>query len=448
MFKKGIFANALIRKKFIFTVLMIVFYRFLANIPPPGVEVDEFIRVFGDSALATIFTLTTGGSLSSPSIVMLGLGAYINASIIIQLLGTVIPKLEELRKEGAKGREIMSMYTRYLTVPLAIIQTVVIYFVISRTTTGLVDTGFGMDAVAFVASVVAGSMLLVWIGDLIKEKGIGNGISIIISFSIISSLPQLLMNDLGGVSNVYNSFREGALNLWEFLTTSDMLLLYGIFIGLLLLTMLIVFVNEGIRKINIQYSRRAVGTQGSFLPIRVNQAGVIPVIFASAIITFPTIVAQMLGNMEIQNQYISGFVEGVNNSFIVDFNSIGYNVFYALLIIGFAFFYTFVVMKPSEISENLQKSGGYIPGIRPGKQTEIFVKNVMLNLTIAGSLFLAFVALFPSIARIQVGSVVSGDLGLISGIGGTSLLIIVSVLIQTYRAVNSMQATESYDKYK
>ncbi len=457
VFKKIKFFNTLseywknrnIRNRFLFTIGAIILYRILANIPPVGINIGEYTNFFKDNPLTSVFTLATGGNLDNPSLVMVGLGAYINASIIIQLLSTVIPKLEELSKEGQRGRLILSQYTRFLTIPLSILQSIVIYIMLSRgqQSGSLVSSEINLNVISFIASLTAGSLFLMWLGELISEHGIGNGSSILISFAILSTLPSLLLNDLGQVLPVFEAFKSGSISFVQMLTAPTTLYLYGFIIGFILLIVLIVFVNEGIRKITIQYARRTVGRQDNYLPIRVTQAGVMPIIFASAMLTFPGIVAQLLSNTFAVDSVGDKIVKFIINSPFSDYGSVQYILLYFFLIIGFTFFYTFIVSKPSETADNLKKSGAFIPGIRPGKTTEKYIIDVMIRLTVVGSLFLAFLAVIPSIARALIGES-GGGMGLLSGIGGTSILIMVSVLLSTYRQLSSMKVTKSYDQYR
>jgi preprotein translocase subunit SecY len=440
-------SNPDIRKRLFFTVGVIVLYRFLASIPPAGIDVTNFTSIFKDNPLTSMFTLATGGSLDNPSLVMMGLGAYINASIVIQLLSTVIPKLEQLSKEGQRGKMVMSQYTRILTVPLSILQGIVIYILLSRTSNGLVSTEVDLGVVTFILSVSAGSLFLMWIGEMLTEKGIGNGTSLLISFSILSSLPGLIQTDIQGLTPLFTSFAQGSISLLQLLTSPMMLLLYAVIIGFIILVVLIVYVNEGTRKIAIQYARRTIGRKDNYLPIKVTQAGVLPIIFASSIITFPGIIAQLLANSFAEGTVGFKIVTFILNSPLNQFNSWQYLVLYFVMIIAFTYFYTFVISKPQDTADNLKKSGGFIPGIRPGQQTNSYLIEVMIRLTAIGSVFLAFLAISPSIAKILVGG--SGEsIGILSGIGGTSILIMVSVLLTTYRKLESMKVTKSYDQYR
>lgn len=443
---RDIWVNVSIRKKVLYTVGAIVFYRFLASVPPPGIDIKAFVEVFADNPLTNIFAMATGGRLDNPSLVMIGLGAYINASIIIQLLQTVIPKLEQLSEEGNRGKQVLNQYTRFLAIPLSIMQAIVIYILLSRSS-ALIGSAITIDVVAFIATISAGSLLLMWLGELISENGVGNGTSVLITFSIISSLPTLFLSDMQNVIPLYNSLIGGQITFNEFIVAPDVIFFLSVIFGLMLAVVLIVQINEGVRKVVVQYARRVIGGKTNFLPIRLVQAGVMPIIFASALLTFPGIITNLLSSSVDPNSRLGSIVTGINNSFIGDYNSLGYNIAYFILIIGFTFFYTFVVIKPSQTADNLKKSGGFIPGIRPGLQTEEYIKNVMKRLTTVGALFLALIAILPVFARFMKG-IDNNSLGILSGIGGTSILIVVSVILTTYRQIKSMKVTKSYEQYR
>lgn len=430
-------------------------YRFLANVPPLGIDVEQFNNLLNNNPLSNIFTIATGGRLDNPSLVMLGMGPYINASIIIQLLSTVIPKLEQLSKEGNQGRQVLNMYTRYLAIPLAIVQAIVVYVILSRS--AIIISGgneLSLNLITFIATIAAGSMLMMWLGELISENGIGNGSSILISFGIISSLPAMFLTDFGAVGQtllrLYNDAISGALTLngaWEILSSPSMVYAYGIIIFLLILISVIVWMSEGTRKVKVNYSRRVGGAQINYLPLRVNQSGVMPIIFASAVLAMPGILAQLSMNVTDQASNLYKIGQWITNSFLVRYNSLEYVIVDIIMIIAFSYFYIFVVTKPSNIAENINKSGGYIPGIRPGRATTEYLNSVLFQLTTIGGLFLALIAIMPVIFRAIYG-ITTTNIGIVSAIGGTSLLIIVSVLLLTYRQIQSLKVTKSYDKYR
>lgn len=447
-----------VQRKVLFTLGMIVVYRVLAAVPLPGIDITIFNQVFGDNPINNIFTLVTGGRLDSPSVVAIGLGAYINASVILQLLTTVIPKLEELSKEGERGRKVINMYTRILAVPLNIIQAYVIYTVLKTTAAsypelaGLVANITTMDVISMVTALTAGSMILMWLGELITENGIGNGTSIIITVSILSVLPTLIVRDFNFMQGDFTLLLNGNINA---LFSSGMILLYVTIAALLLLIYGITFITESTRKIVIQYASRVRATQSgqsSFLPLKINQAGVMPVIFASALLSFPQIISQILVSVAQQDSFWYKVGNKITNSFLGTGYSSGdpgsifwYELCFLLLIVFFTFFYTFVTYKPSETADNLKKGGGFIPGIRPGKETEKFIQTVLIRLTFWGAIFLGAVSLIPSLIRLLPQG---ANLALFTGIGGTSLLIVVGVITDTIRQMKSIAVTRSYEQFK
>lgn len=447
-----------VRTKILVTLGLILVYRVLAAVPLPGIDISIYNEVFGNNPINNLFTMVTGGRLDNPSVVAIGLGAYINASVILQLLSSVIPKLEELTKEGERGRKVINMYTRILAVPLNIIQAFVIYTVLKSTAgsipqlAGLVANITTLDVITMVAALTAGSMVLMWIGELITEYGIGNGSSIIITVGILSVLPGLIVRDFSFIQGDLQLVLNGNLNA---LFSNSFLLLLITILTLAILIYGITFITEATRKITIQYASRVRASQtgqNSYLPLKINQAGVMPVIFASALLTFPQIIAQLLvgvaqpdtffwkvGN-KILNSFLSkGYAQGNTSDIVL------YELCFLLVIVFFTFFYTFVTYKPSETADNLKKGGGFIPGIRPGKETEKFIQTVLIRLTFWGALFLGVVSIIPSVIRLlPQGS----NLAIFTGIGGTSMLIIVGVITDTIRQIKSVAVTRSYEQYK
>ena len=454
----GILKNKELRKKILFTIGIIAIYRILAAVPLPGIDVEIFTSVFGNNPLSNVFTVITGGRLDNPSVVAIGLGAYINASVAMQLLQTVIPKLEELSKEGERGRKVINQYTRLLAIPLNVIQAIVIYSVLKTSVlnypqlSGLMANVDSLDIVTMVVALTAGSMVLMWLSELITEYGIGNGTSIIIAIGILSIMPSLVAADFSFITSDFKLlFENGNFNV---LTNEKFILLYAVIIGVVLLVWGIVYITEATRKIVIQYANRVRSIQAgnsSFLPLKINQAGVMPVIFASALLTFPQMISSLMITSADKTGIIYKIGELISNSFLNYGQSKGsldilyYEMLYFTLIIIFSFFYTFVTFKPSETAENLKKSAGFIPGIRPGKETENHIVYIMIRLTLVGSVFLAVVAIIPSIVRlIPQGA----QLNIMRGIGGTSILIVVGVIIDTIRQMKSISVSKSYDKFR
>lgn len=416
-----------IRRRLLFTFAMLGIFRLLAAIPLPGINGQAFKEFFGDSPFANVFTLVTGGRLDNPSVVAIGLASYINASIIIQLLTSVIPKLEELQKEGERGRQLINQYTRYLTVPLSILQSLVIYSILKNQFPSLIGEPFIIEILTMVITLTAGTVLLMWISELITEDGVGNGSSFIIFAGIVASLPGLVMQDFEVVS-------------------FDKILLISVILGILVMVAGIVYVTEATRKIPIQYARRVRGGmmhggQSSYLPLKINQAGVMPVIFAASLLSFPQIITQFFVSGSSASSIFYKISEKFALLYTTEYTWL-YNLLYFILIVGFTFFYTFVVLNPNDQADNLKKSGGFVPGIRPGQSTAKYITSVMLRLTFIGAIFLATVALIPSLARRDT------QLAILSGIGGTSILIIVGVILDSIRRLKSMVVSRSYEAYQ
>jgi preprotein translocase subunit SecY len=416
-----------IRKKIVFTLAMLLVFRLLAAIPLPGINGEAFKEFFGDNPFGNVFTLVTGGRLDNPSIVAIGIGSYINASVFLQLLTSVIPKLEELSKEGERGRQMINQYTRYLTVPLSIMQALVIYTILKKQFPSLIGEPSVLEISTMVMSLTAGTVLLMWISELISEEGVANGSSFIIFAGIIASLPGLVSQDLEVIS-------------------FDKILLVSVIVGVLVMIAGIVFITEAVRKVPIQYARRVrgrkmAGGQNTYLPLKINQAGVMPVIFAASFLTFPQILTQFFMSAADQTSLFYRISEKASLIYSNEYLWL-YNLLYFVMIVGFTFFYTFVVLNPSEQAENLKKAGGFIPGIRPGKPTAKFLMNIMIRLTVIGAIFLASVSLIPSLARRET------QLAILSGIGGTSILIVVGVILDTIRRMKSMIISRSYEGYK
>jgi preprotein translocase subunit SecY len=418
-----------IRKRILFTLLMLLIFRLLAAIPLPGINGEAFSTYFGDNPFSNIFTLVTGGRLDNPSIIAIGLGSYINASVVLQLLTSVIPRLEELSKEGERGRQVINQYTRYLTVPLSVLQGLVIYTILKRTPSlaPIIGEPSILEISTMIITLTGGTILLMWISELITEQGVGNGSSFIIFAGILSSLPGLIRKDLDVIAY-------------------DTALIISVVIGILIMIAGIIWVTESTRKIPIQYARRVrgrvmYGGQSSFLPLKINQAGVMPVIFAASFLTFPQIITQFFITSTDSSSFLYKASDWIGQLYTNE-NLWLYNLLYFIFILLFTFFYTFVVLNPDEQAENLKKAGGFIAGIRPGKSTAKHLTKIMVRLTTVGAIFLATVALIPTLARRGT------ELAFLSGIGGTSILIVVGVVLDMIRKLKSMIVARSYDSYK
>jgi preprotein translocase subunit SecY len=411
-----------IRRRILFVLGILIVYRLLAQVPLPGIDRQALAQFFQNNTAFGIIDLFAGGGLSQLSIVGLAMNPYINASIIMQLMSGVIPSLQALSREGEYGRQKLNQYTRYLTVPMALLQAFGILSALSAQS--VIIGGFGLgNAMSWVQMItlVAGAVVLMWLGELITEKGIGNGISFIIFAGIVSRAPA------------------GVVAMLQAPSARDIILFVAIAIAAV---MVIIFIQEGQRRIPIQYASRVRGRrmyQGgqTFLPLRVNLAGVIPIIFAISILAFPGQLAAYFSFSE---------VEGVRNvaNFIGSLlapSSLQYSILYFLLTVGFTYFYTAFTFKPDETAEQLRKNGGFIPGIRPGKPTQEYLGRVVTRITLAGSLFLGVVAVAPVLA-----GVIDPNLQGIA-IGGTGLLIVVSVVVETMKQIEAQLMMRNYEGF-
>ena len=415
-----------LRFKLLFTLGMLVVFRFVANVPVPGVDAEALDRVFQDDQLLGFLDLFSGGALRNLSIASMGVYPYITASIIMQLLVPVIPRLQAIAKEGEYGRQKISQYTHWLTVPLAFAQGYGQLLLLQRqgVIQGIGFTSEGSLATfAMLSSLVAGTMFLVWLGELITEKGIGNGISLIIFGGIVASLPTISQQLLDA---------EGV--------TSGVVLLV---IAAIAIVYAIVVVTEGQRRIPVQYGRslfrggrmyRQAGS--SYIPLRVNSAGMIPLIFAFSIMIFPSIVASYF--VGVGSEGLSSFARSVQDLFSP--TGVLYWLLTFLLVVAFTFFYTLVIFQQQNLAENLQKNGGFVPGIRPGRPTEEYLNRVIVRITTGGALFLGLVAILPFFARGLVGI---SQLGL----SAAALLIVVGVSLDTMRQLEAQLMMRRYEGF-
>ena len=407
-----------IRKKLITTAAILVVFRLIAHIPASGIDATSLKALFSGSPLLSLLDVFSGGTLANFSIMALGLTPYINASIILQLLTHVIPKLEELSKEGEYGQERINQYTRALTIPLAAGQAFGMYTLLRSQ--GVITNLNPVSLLALIVTMTAGSMLAVWFGELITEYGLSNGISFLIFAGIVARLPITLGQSVSVI------------------TAADVLKV-GVFAAAsVLIVALIVFINEATRQIPVNYSRRIgkTGLSSSYLPLRLNQAGVIPIIFAVSLVLMPSLATQFLSGLG--NPKIAGLATSVATYF--NPNTFLYNAIYFLLVFGFTYFYTSVVFNPEQISENLQKSGGFIPGIRPGATTSKYLSQVLNRITLVGATFLGLIAVLPSFFQNAIGV---ANLA----IGGTGILIVVSVVLELTRDLESKLVMKRYDTY-
>ncbi len=421
-----------VRKKLLYTLLLIVVFRLGCFITVPGVDTRVLEEAMGNAdGIAGLINIISGGAFSRFSIFAMSISPYITASIVIQLLGMIIPSLEQLTKEGGEaGRQKINRYTKILTIVLALVEGLGIF--LSYKSSGIfVDTS-PITGTMVVVSLIAGTAILMWLGDQITGKGIGNGISLLIFIGIVSGLPSAIQSVLSQIVS------DGQFS------TSGLLIALGIVIGAIILVTGVVFVQQAERKIPVQYSKRVVGrkmvgAQNTHIPLKLAMAGVMPIIFASSFMTFPAMIIQIFVKDIAQH---TGFLHGLwqfsiatSSSNVPIGYSIGNAVVYLLLIVGFTFFYTYATFNPAELSSNIKKNGGFIPGIRAGKPTTEYLSSVITKLTWFGGLFLAIIAIIPMLLRFT-------DLNI--AFGGTSILIVVGVALETVQQLESQLAMRHY----
>lgn len=412
----NIFKIVELRQKVVFTLAMFLIFRIGAHIPVPGVDTAVIEQLFTTGNLFGFLDLFSGGALSKFSIFAMSITPYINASIIMQLLSVVVPKFEQWSKEGEEGRKKITQITRYGTVLLGFFQATGMAFAL-RANGALVDSSYSMVFVIALA-LTAGTCFLMWLGEQITEKGIGNGISLIIFAGIVSQLPS-------GLAVIYQYLSAGTINLFQALIFAIIAIAMIVFV---------VAVTQGQRKIPVQYAKRVVGRkmyggQSTHIPLKVNQAGVIPIIFASSVLMFPVTIAQFV-NVSWVKSVAELFAWGTPLQTLL----------YAVLIVFFTYFYTAVTMNISDMAENMKKYGGFIPGLRPGKPTADYLDRVMTRITLAGALFLAFIAILPN----MVAGITN-----IQGVnfGGTALLIVVGVALDTMKQIESLVLMRHYQGF-
>ncbi|MEO5884333.1 MAG: preprotein translocase subunit SecY [Candidatus Limnocylindrales bacterium] len=411
-----------LRRRILVVLGLLIGFRFLAAVPIPGIDQAQLDNFLSNNPLFGLLNIFSGGGLSNFSVVALGMNPYINASIIMQLMQGVVPSLQALSREGEYGRNKITQYTRYLAVPMAVLQSYGFLALLNanQVLTGTFDLA-SFDTATQIATLTAGSVALMWIGELITERGIGNGISFIIFAGIVSQAP-------------------GAIG--AFLASPNIAAFIAFAAVAVAAVAVIIYIQEGQRRIPVQYASRVRGRRmysggQTFLPLRVNQAGVIPIIFAVSILLFPVQLASYFQGSEI------AIVADVSRGIVSFFspNTLIYSALYFLLTIGFTYFYTAFTFKPDETAEQLRKNGGYIPGIRPGRPTQDYLARVVSRITFAGALFLGIVAVSPTLVGIAFP-----DLGAI-GLGGTSLLIVVSVVVETMKQIEAQLMMRNYEGF-
>ena len=413
-----------LRKKILFTLLVLVIYRIGSAIAVPYVNTDmleQYLDSMGTTILG-LYNVMSGGAFAQATVFAMGIQPYINSSIIIQLLTVAIPALERMQKEGGEeGKRKLQSITRYSTVAIALLQALGYYFIMKNNYNILTNDSI-WAALVIIVSFVAGSSFLMWLGEQCNEFGVGNGISMILFAGIISRVPAM-------ASAVYSSVLSGNMHwLWAVLAV----------VGVLLLVVLIVFVNDAERRIPVQYAKRQQGRkmyggQSSSLPMKVNMSGVLPVIFAQSIASIPATIGAFLP-APAEGSFWAGLLNAI------DTKSVLYLVIYFLMIIGFSYFYATIQFNPIEISNNLKRNGGVIPGFRPGKPTSDFIARVLGKITLFGAIYLGIVAIVPLVADKFMNS----SAGISLGIGGTSVIIVVGVALETVQALENQMVMRQY----
>ena len=430
---KNIFSVKDIRKKLLFTLLILVLFRIGTFITIPGLDKIAINEQLGASTngLTTMINLISGGAFSRLSIFSMTIGPYITASIVLNLLQFVIPSLERLAKEGETGRKKLNKYTKYLTIAFAIIEGLGLYFTYDAYLLTPLTYGAGkyLGLILFIVSLMAGTSLLTWLGDKITEYGIGNGISMIVFFGIVAGLPTTI-----------NSFVNIAGSGF-----TGILIFAALIIGLTAVIAGVVFVQKAERRIPVNYAKRVVGRkmyggQSTHIPIKLAMAGVMPLIFAMSFMSFPGIIISLV--TDVNN--LTGFWKGVYTLFTASSTSgigylIGYAVIYMVLIVGFTFIYTMFIVNPVEIANNLKKNGGFIPGIRAGKNTSEYINSVLMHITAVGALFLSVIAILPIILQAFTSQNIS--------FSGNSILILVSVGLEVLNTIETQMASRNYSGF-
>jgi preprotein translocase subunit SecY len=416
-----IFSNPEVRKKVLFTAAIFFVFRLLAHIPVPAVDIAQLRQFFASSQLLSVLNIFSGGTLANFSVMAVGINPYITASIIVQLAGMVIPALKEMQKEGESGREKLNQYTRLLAVPVAVVQSITVLSILRSQ--NLLTSNDPLTIVTMIFTLVAGAMILMWLGELVSIYGIGNGISMVLFAGIVGQFPVAVAR----VASV---------------TTSQDFFKMGIFAALFLgVITLMVFMNEAVRKVQIQYAKRLrggkmFGGQTTHFPIKINVAGVLPIIFSVTIMLVPSFIGRFLTTLKNP-----GLVQlGQNLQVWFSQTAPIYMVVYFFIVFLFTFFSALIFFNADDISEELKKSGAFVPGIRPGGPTKKFLEYVVIRITFVGAVFLGFIAILPSLAQLftNVNSL---------AVGGTSMLIVVSVVLETAKQIEGMLIGQNYDQY-
>ncbi len=435
---RNIFRIADLRRKIMFTLFIIAAYRLGSQVPVPGIDFDAIVslreQASSTGGVLALLNLFSGGALTNFAIFALGIMPYITASIIIQILTVAIPRFEQLQQQGAVGQRKLTQYTRYLTLGIAFVQATGITFIFGRgqgtalgNTAGvIVIPDFTFNRVALVIlSLTAGTALLMWMGELISQRGVGNGMSLLIFASVVSTIP-------------FDGARLLAVQGTVYLAAA-IIVAVGMMVA-------IIFIEQGQRRIPVQFSRRQVGRrlyggQNTYIPLKVNQSGVIPVIFASSILFLPVLLSNVAN---------WGWLQTAVDEYLTQPDNIAYILFFGGLIVGFAYFYTAISFDPVRQADNIRKQGGFIPGIRPGPQTERYLARVLNRITLPGALFIALVALLPSVLlslTSDLDALGSGGAGAAIGFGGVSILIASGVALETMKQVDSQLLMRNYEGF-
>ena len=411
-----------LRAKILYTLFMLAIFRLGSVIPVPGINIDIVKALVEQAGFLSFFDLFSGGNFGNMTIFALSITPYITASIIIQLLTIAIPSLEELAKEGEEGKKKITQYTRYVTIVLALIQAAAISIGLFGSAL-IAKDAFSVTVV--VLTLTAGTAFLMWLGEQITEKGIGNGISLIIFAGIVSRIPST-------IAQTYYGLKYGTIGILS-------LIVFLIFV--LIIVAGVVTITEGTRKIPVQYAKRVVGRkmyggQSSHIPLKVNQSGVVPVIFASSLLSFPQTIAMFMGADSGLGRFVAKWLSPSSSS---AGGVIIYSLLTAVLIIFFTYFYTAITFNPGEVASNMKKNGGFIPGIRPGKPTSDYLSKVLNRITLAGAVFLAAIALLPA-AIMQIT-------GMNISFGGTAILIVVGVALETMKQIEAQMLMRHYQGF-
>ncbi len=415
---KLVFSDSILRGRIIFTLLALVFFRFLASIPISGVDKTALSNFFNGNEFLELLNLFSGGGLSQLSIVMLGIAPYITASIIMQLMTLMFPNIKKMyQEEGEAGRMKFASWTRLLTVPLALIQSFSFMKILENQ--NLLSSATAFDFLVNMIIVTAGSVLLMWIGELITEKGIGNGSSMIIFAGIVAGLPATF-------SRLLYSYNPSDIPLYMVFAVVSIIVIFAV-----------VVITEAERPIPVTYAKqvrggRTVGGSSTYLPLRINQSGVMPIIFASSLLLFPRII---LGFLTQSSVVLVQKISTIINNLLSD--GLFYGVAYFILVFVFTYFYTAITFDPDNISENLQKNGAFISGIRPGQSTSEYISKIVTKITLFGALFLGIIAILPLVLRSLTGITAIS-------VGGTALLIVVSVVIDLIKKIDSQISIREY----